>query len=596
MHMHGSVIPPDTSSVLYPLIGTQGLIIFLTGLAIFLSIWRLKIFSASGGIILGREITLSSWRDALFSTQTEVLSEVLVEPLAFAIIRIGFGVLWLFDAVLQAKPNMPSDMVNLVIQPALLHQPPFVAWLMHGGIYFWQYNPVAADAATMWVQAAIGILFILGTKRPIRKLAGIASIIWGTLIWIFGEGFGMLFAPGNSFLSGAPGAALFYAVVGGLLLLSDTTIQRKDFFRIARKSLGGFWIAMAVLEAAPFEGFWSGTALSGIFQAMSTMSMPSYVTSPMTFMANATSLDPALWNAVFVGIMLLIGIGIFLSPNPRGYAYASIAFATLVWWVGMGFGFLAASGTDPNSSVPLIILSVALLLIGDKKRVRRKYNSGYPGEPKALGITIAVIAIAVGTIPMIASIPAAASDSSLYAAVSDGGGLTPLNKPAPNFSLTDQYGRRVSLGQFRNKAVVITFLDPVCYDVCPVMSGEITRGVARLGNLRNNVVMLAIDINPAFTTVSSIRQFDLEHGLSNIHNWFYLTGSLPALQKVWQNYAVTPSVGPVGMLSHPQVIYFIDKRGTEIALTGDSGSGAVTLVHSYADLISSTVKVALGAT
>jgi cytochrome oxidase Cu insertion factor (SCO1/SenC/PrrC family) len=49
---------------------------------------------------------------------------------------------------------------------------------------------------------------------------------------------------------------------------------------------------------------------------------------------------------------------------------------------------------------------------------------------------------------------------------------SPINVPAPGFSLTDQNGRPVSLSGVRGKVVLLTFLDPVCVTDCPLIAQE----------------------------------------------------------------------------------------------------------------------------
>ncbi|MGB0098512.1 MAG: hypothetical protein WBP81_38975 [Solirubrobacteraceae bacterium] len=39
---------------------------------------------------------------------------------------------------------------------------------------------------------------------------------------------------------------------------------------------------------------------------------------------------------------------------------------------------------------------------------------------------------------------------------------TPLSRPAPDLTLTDQFGRRVSLRSFRGKVVLLAFNDSEC--------------------------------------------------------------------------------------------------------------------------------------
>ena len=85
----------------------------------------------------------------------------------------------------------------------------------------WTYHPVNAAAAAVWIQIGIGIWLLTAARGPWSRLGGLASVGWGLVVWIFGEAFGGIFAPGLSWLFGAPGAALLYAVAGALIALPD---------------------------------------------------------------------------------------------------------------------------------------------------------------------------------------------------------------------------------------------------------------------------------------------------------------------------------------------------------------------------------------
>src|SRR5690348_6752551 len=58
------------------------------------------------------------------------------EPWGRRLLRTGFGLLWLFDGILQAQPAMPAGMVPQVIEPAAASSPPWVQHLTHwaGGL------------------------------------------------------------------------------------------------------------------------------------------------------------------------------------------------------------------------------------------------------------------------------------------------------------------------------------------------------------------------------------------------------------------------------------------------------------------------------
>ena len=592
MGIPGSVIAPNVSSALYASLEHQGLVVVLGGSALFLALWRLALFSADGTTILGRRIGLGALRAASFDAKD---GDETAECLATKVLRISFGLLWILDAVLAAKSSTPSQIIPGAIAPAIANQPGPIAWLMRGGLYFWRFSPVAADTATIWIQLAIGVLLILGSGRRLRRIAALASIGWAGVIWVFAEGFGGLGVPGASLLGGAPGAALVYGAAGAILLLGEPWLASESKMSHRRIAIGAFWIAMAALQAFPAEGFWSASNLSAIFSQMSAMPMSPVLDNPLAFLSRATASDPPIWNLILVAILVMTGVGIITSKRTRGFVYASLGLLFLNWWLGMAIGIVGSSSTsaNTNTSLPFALVTISLLLVPSRLSAATK-TARYPGESRALGVAIAAASLAVGLVTMLLALPAAASGAPLYAAVADGGGVTNLQgAAAPNFSLRDQFGNAVSMATFQGKAVILTFLDPVCYDVCGVIASEITKGVAATGRQAPKVAIVAININPSFTSLAAIRQFDAEHSLGATSNWYFLTGSLSQLNAVWKSYLVTPSSAVIGKLSFPQVIYFLSPKGAEIAVTGNSGAPTTPLVRSYANLVASTAKIAL---
>ena len=83
---------------------------------------------------------------------------------------------------------------------------------------------------------------------------------WGLIVWVFGESFGGIFAPGLSWLTGAPGAVLIYVVAGALIALPEGAWRGPRPGRLLLAGLGVFFVAMAVLQAWPGRGFWPGRA------------------------------------------------------------------------------------------------------------------------------------------------------------------------------------------------------------------------------------------------------------------------------------------------------------------------------------------------
>jgi cytochrome oxidase Cu insertion factor (SCO1/SenC/PrrC family) len=139
-----------------------------------------------------------------------------------------------------------------------------------------------------------------------------------------------------------------------------------------------------------------------------------------------------------------------------------------------------------------------------------------------------------------------------------------LGRPAPGFTLTDQNGQRVSLAQFRGKAVVLAFVDSRCTTVCPLSTVSMTEAVSLLGpGAASKIQLLGIDANPDALKVSDVRAYSRAHGL--MHAWRFLTGSRAQLAAVWHAYNVYVAASR-GDIDHEPAIYLIDSHGGERAL------------------------------
>ncbi|AUW94856.1 hypothetical protein BXT84_13590 [Sulfobacillus thermotolerans] len=152
-------------------------------------------------------------------------------------------------------------------------------------------------------------------------------------------------------------------------------------------------------------------------------------------------------------------------------------------------------------------------------------------------------------------------------------GMTPVNHvPAPNFHLVNQNGQPVSLSQFRGKAVVMTFLDPVCWWDCPIDAQEMVDMNHLLGpKLASRVALVAVVANPEYHSVSDVQAFDKEHGLTHVKNWTYATSSsLSTLKTIWHQYYEYVNAPKYGMVQHTDVFWLISPNGQEEWLSDPS--------------------------
>jgi cytochrome oxidase Cu insertion factor (SCO1/SenC/PrrC family) len=139
----------------------------------------------------------------------------------------------------------------------------------------------------------------------------------------------------------------------------------------------------------------------------------------------------------------------------------------------------------------------------------------------------------------------------------------PLSATAPAFTLTDQFGQRVSLRSLRGKVVVLSFNDPECTTICPLTTTALLQAKKLLGPAASRVALIGIGANPEATQVKWVRAYSRAHGM--LHKWRFLTGSLPQLTRVWRAYGIEAAV--VGdAIDHTPATYVIGPDGRESRL------------------------------
>jgi cytochrome oxidase Cu insertion factor (SCO1/SenC/PrrC family) len=175
------------------------------------------------------------------------------------------------------------------------------------------------------------------------------------------------------------------------------------------------------------------------------------------------------------------------------------------------------------------------------------------------------------------------------------GSSAPLHTPAPVFGLTDQHGRHVTLASLRGKAVLLTFLDPVCVTDCPLIAQEFRQAGALLGADTSKVELVAVDVNPLYSSIAYTRAFDREQQLTSVHDWLYLTGSPAQLRPVYRQYGVASQTLPGGaMLGHSDVAFVIDPAGRmREELNFDPGPGTAATKSSFATELATAARQAL---
>jgi cytochrome oxidase Cu insertion factor (SCO1/SenC/PrrC family) len=553
-------------------------------------------------------------------------------------LRVSFGLLWIFDGLLQIQTAMPVGLPTQVVQPAASSSPGWVQHLVNDGALIWSRHPISAAASAVWIQIGVGILLLVARRGRVSQFAGLVSVGWGLVVWVFGEAFGGIFGSGLTWLFGAPGAVLLYCVAGALIAMPERAWLGQRLARSMLAVTGVYFVGMAVLQAWPGRGFWQGQpnphasagGLTAMAQTMSATRQPQALSSLISSFA---SFDAQHGWAVNLAIVLaLAALGVALLTGRQQVMVVALGFGSVlclaVWVLVQDLGFLGGIGTDPNSMVPTLLLFAAAYLALTRPAVAapaavtapaavanaapepvkpgeeleptvRPGISRRPGlvlSPVASGLIAAGAALGivlVGAVPMAFASANPRADAIVSEAIN--GQPEPTDTPAAPFTLIDQHGTTVSLASLRGRTIALTFLDPVCTSDCPLIAQQFREVDEMLGaSATTATAFIAVVANPTYRDVQFVQAFDSQEHLDTVPNWYFLTGSLAQLTAMWNSYGIqVQSIGSGGMAAHSDTAYVIDGNGHLRSILGSDPGNAPTDSASFATLLKKEMRAVL---
>lgn len=274
-------------------------------------------------------------------------------------IQVTLGLLWILDGFLQFQPAMlTSKFATQVIAPAGQGQPAFVSWPVHEAARIILVQPAVTDLAFGLIQLALGVGIL--HRRTVRWALP-ASVVWALLVWYLGEGLGDLLGGGASLLTGAPGAALVYAVVAmAVVTRQQNSAGDQRPARWAAAAWAVMWLGGTFLLLMPGSDTNAAVSMSLAMNASG---------APAGFAALDNHLSALVpYNGVSVIIDLVIlqafaGMGVLLGRRTRRAAVITGLSLSLVYWVaGQKMGqFWSGITTDPNTAPLLMLLGATVL-------------------------------------------------------------------------------------------------------------------------------------------------------------------------------------------------------------------------------------------
>lgn len=136
--------------------------------------------------------------------------------------------------------------------------------------------------------------------------------------------------------------------------------------------------------------------------------------------------------------------------------------------------------------------------------------------------------------------------------------------------MRNQNGTPISLKQFRGRSVIVTFIDPVCRNLCPLEAKTLGRVVAQMPASQRPAVV-AVSVNQWADARRNLLLDESKWSLPS--SWQWAVGAPTDLARVWKDYAIGVSVATrtiagikVRRITHTEAAYVVDPSGHERAL------------------------------
>ncbi len=170
-------------------------------------------------------------------------------------------------------------------------------------------------------------------------------------------------------------------------------------------------------------------------------------------------------------------------------------------------------------------------------------------------VTIALMLTAAAVFAGVVALAWPRDDSASGAADRFEGASLPAGLKAPDFSLRDQDGDRVTMRSLRGKPVIVAFLYTTCEDSCPVQAQQIKGALNELGR---DYPALAVSVDPANDSARNAAAFNSEQRMTGRLTW--VLGTRAQLNPVWSAYAAT---GQRDDREHNARFVLVDPKGVQ---------------------------------
>jgi cytochrome oxidase Cu insertion factor (SCO1/SenC/PrrC family) len=296
------------------------------------------------------------------------------------------------------------------------------------------------------------------------------------------------------------------------------------------------------------------------------------------------------FNLIVIFWLAVTATGLWMaSARHWRWPVWSLVAGALIFWVGaQGAAIFGGLATDVNSLVPLAALTAcASPAVAQRPVLTRRLPRELRSSSGAVLASFATGMVAFAVVSM-GTATLASAENTLYLA--QNGPASAVDTIAPGFSATDQAGANYTLGEHPGHYTLLTFLDPVCFTDCPLLAAQLKQVGAHFGS-HAPLDLVAVAVNPRHETLANVRTFVAKPDLGSVKNFYFVTGALHQLGKIWNAYGVQVASSPKAIMSvHSDLVFVVSPAGrirwivpdTPIASSSGQSSAEtelITLLH-----------------
>ena len=271
---------------------------------------------------------------------------------------------------------------------------------------------------------------------------------------------------------------------------------------------------------------------------------------------------------------------------------AAIVATTASWWVlalwpvdAAASGWLlrtrevcfgARANALPDAAGWLVLIGqpagmvmLLVLIWGAEMRAGLSLAMSRAAGQLALGAGLALVVAGLGAAAV--RVRAANAEPFSIAPADVAAQLTRVSDAAPAVSLTDQFGREISLESFRGRPVIVTFAFGHCETVCPLIVEDVLAARSRIDGPPLPVLVVTLD--PWRDTVTRLPSIAASWRLdADAH---VLSGPPDAVERTLNAWRVPRARNQkTGDITHPSIIYIVD-ADSRIAYVVAGGAEAI---------------------